>query len=180
MAKRKLGAIYGLLFAIAAALMCAFALTFDIPAEYASAEEPATLTELDVPGRRHYDFGRPGHSTCSSHQRARNAGGTVLILSGGETYRIYLYGTVAAHSYEPCDLRPAKLCYHLCPAIVAIVGIREVGDLVTRRGAALTFVVWGGLHGLFVAAEGLLPKREESKKAALVYARHTPRCQKVF
>lgn len=37
MAKRKLGAIYGLLFAIAAALMCAFALTFDIPAEYASA-----------------------------------------------------------------------------------------------------------------------------------------------
>ncbi len=50
MAKRKLGAIYGLLFAIAAALMCAFALTFDIPAEYASAEEPATLTELDVSG----------------------------------------------------------------------------------------------------------------------------------
>lgn len=37
------------------------------------------------------------------------------------------------------------------------------------HGANLTFVVWGGLHGLFVAIEGLLPKREESKKAAVIW-----------
>ncbi len=92
------------------------------------------VDQLGIPGAGHHHLHRVGHGALASHQGAGDAGGAVLVLSGGQADAVHLDGGVAPQPHQPHGLIGGQLLRQLLPCGIAVVRPNEVGRPALRLG----------------------------------------------